>query len=75
MIGDGVRFVCLRCAGNVGQQIVRNSGWMRVLIPLGLIKSKGVYSVDQKMRQLAFKVRSVFDYPKMSENACASALP
>lgn len=42
---------------------------------IGVIKSKGVYSVAQKMRQLALNVRSVFDYLKMTENSCASAVP
>ena len=42
---------------------------------IGLTKSKGVYSVAQKMRQLALNIRSVFDYLKMTENSCASALP
>jgi predicted transposase YbfD/YdcC len=40
---------------------------------IGVIKSKGVYSVAQKMRQLALNVRSVFDYLKMTENSCPSA--
>jgi len=42
---------------------------------IGLIKSKGVYSVAQKMRQLALNVRSVFDYLKLTENSHASAPP
>ena len=42
---------------------------------IGLIKSKGVYSVAQKMRQLALNIRSVFDYLKMTENSCAAAIP
>jgi predicted transposase YbfD/YdcC len=42
---------------------------------IGLIKSKGVYSVAQKMRQLALNIRSVFDYLKMTENSCACAIP
>jgi predicted transposase YbfD/YdcC len=42
---------------------------------IGVIKSKGVYSVAQKMRQLALNVRSVFDYLKMTDNSCPSALP
>ena len=39
---------------------------------IGVIKSKGVLSVAQKMRQLTRNVRSVFDYLRMSENSCAS---
>ena len=35
---------------------------------IGVIKSKGVYSVAQKMRELAFNVRLVFDYLKMTLN-------
>lgn len=42
---------------------------------IGVIKSKGVYSVAQKMRQLALNIRSVFDYLKMTENSCPSARP
>jgi len=40
---------------------------------IGVIKSKGVYSVAQKMRQLALNIRSVFDYLKMTGNSCPSA--
>lgn len=38
---------------------------------VGLIKSKGVRSVAQKMRQLTRNVRLVFDYLHMTENSCA----
>jgi predicted transposase YbfD/YdcC len=38
---------------------------------VGLIKSKGVRSVPQKMRQLMRNVRLVFDYLRMTENSCA----
>lgn len=38
-----------------------------------LIKSKKVYSVAQKMRELSFKVRMVFDYLKMTKNSLTSA--
>ena len=38
---------------------------------IGVIKSKGVRSVAQKMRQLTFNVRLVFDYLRMTENSCA----
>lgn len=40
---------------------------------ISLIKSKGARSVAQKMRQLALNVRTVFDYLRMTKNACASA--
>jgi predicted transposase YbfD/YdcC len=36
---------------------------------VGLIKSKGVPSVAQKMRQLAMSVRSVLDYLRMTTNS------
>ena len=38
---------------------------------IGVIKAKGVRSVAQKMRQLAFNTRLVFDYLRMTENSCA----
>lgn len=37
---------------------------------VGLIKSKGVRSVAQKMRQLNLNTRLVFDYLKMTRNTC-----
>jgi len=40
---------------------------------ISIIKSKGVRSVPQKMRQLARNVRMVFDYLRMTENSCACA--
>lgn len=40
---------------------------------VGIIKSKGVYSVAQKMRQLNRNVRSVFDCLRMTRNSCAPA--
>lgn len=40
---------------------------------IGVIKSKGVRSVAQKMRELARNVRLVFDYLRMTKNSCASA--
>jgi predicted transposase YbfD/YdcC len=40
---------------------------------IGVIKSKGVSSVAQKMRQLTRNVRLVFDYLKMTKNSCVSA--
>jgi len=40
---------------------------------IGLIKSKGVSSVAQKMRQLSCNVRMVLDYLRMSANSCAAA--
>jgi predicted transposase YbfD/YdcC len=39
---------------------------------IGVIKSRGARSVAQKMRQLTRNVRWVFDYLRMTENACAS---
>jgi len=36
---------------------------------IGVIKSKGVSSVAQKMRQLTCNVRLVFDYLRMTENS------
>jgi len=38
---------------------------------IGVIKSKGGKSVPQKMRQLACRVRLVFDYLRMTENSGA----
>jgi predicted transposase YbfD/YdcC len=40
---------------------------------IGVIKSKGVYSVAQKMRELAFNVRLVFDYLKMTINSSTAS--
>jgi predicted transposase YbfD/YdcC len=40
---------------------------------IGLIKSKGVDSVAQKMRQLNRNTRLVFDYLKMTKNSCPTA--
>ena len=37
---------------------------------VGLIKSKGVRSVAQKMRELTMNTRLVFDYLKMTRNSC-----
>jgi hypothetical protein len=37
---------------------------------VGLIKSKGVPSVAQKMRELNWNIRVVFDYLKMTRNSC-----
>jgi predicted transposase YbfD/YdcC len=42
---------------------------------VGLIKSKGVASVAQKMRQLTRNVRSVLDYLRMTKNSCAHVKP
>ena len=39
---------------------------------VGLIKSKGVPSVAQKMRQLSMNVRLVFDYLRMTKNSAVS---
>jgi predicted transposase YbfD/YdcC len=40
---------------------------------VGVIKSKGVRSVAQKMRELTRNVRSVFDYLRMTKNSCTTA--
>ena len=40
---------------------------------IGIIKSKGVHSVAQKMRQLNRNTRLVFDYLRMTRNSCATA--
>lgn len=40
---------------------------------IGILKSKGVTSVAQKMRQLNWNVRAVFDYLRMTHNACAAS--
>ncbi|MGD0663709.1 MAG: hypothetical protein ABSD38_37210, partial [Syntrophorhabdales bacterium] len=40
---------------------------------IGVIKSKGVRSVAQKMRELTLNVRLVFDYLRMTENSCVAA--
>jgi predicted transposase YbfD/YdcC len=39
---------------------------------IGVIKSKGVRSVAQKMRELMLNVRLVFDYLKMTRNSCSA---
>ncbi len=41
---------------------------------VGLLKSKNVRSVTQKMRQLNFSIRAVFDYLKMTKNSCAGSV-
>jgi predicted transposase YbfD/YdcC len=40
---------------------------------VGIIKSKGVDSVAEKMRQLHRNTRLVFDYLRMSKNTCAAS--
>ena len=40
---------------------------------IGIIKAKRVRSVARKMRELTCNVRLVFDYLRMTKNACASA--
>jgi len=37
---------------------------------IGIINSKGVRSVAQKMRQLTLNIRLVFDYLRMTKNSC-----
>lgn len=39
---------------------------------IGLIKSKGAYSVAQTMRQLNRNTRLVFDYLRMTKNSCTA---
>jgi predicted transposase YbfD/YdcC len=41
---------------------------------ISVIKSKGVRSVAQKMRQLTRNVRMVFDYLRMTKNSCRPSL-
>lgn len=41
---------------------------------VGVIKSKGVTNVAQKMRQLNRNVRMVFDYLRMTINSCAQVV-
>jgi predicted transposase YbfD/YdcC len=41
---------------------------------ISIIKSKGVRSVSQKMRQLMRNVRLVFDYLRMTKNSCGCSL-
>ena len=38
---------------------------------IGALKSRGVSCVAQKMRQLSWNVRLVFDYLRMTKNSCA----
>lgn len=40
---------------------------------IGVIKSKGVRSVAQKMRELIRNARSVLDYLRMTKNSCKTA--
>jgi predicted transposase YbfD/YdcC len=40
---------------------------------IGIIKSRGVRSVAQKMRELTFNVRLVVDYLRMTDNSCGIA--
>jgi len=42
---------------------------------IGVIKSKGILSVAQKMRQLTRNVRLVFDYLRMTKNSCTFPHP
>jgi predicted transposase YbfD/YdcC len=42
---------------------------------IGVIKSKSVTSVAQKMRQLTRNVRLVFDYLRMTNNSCVHTMP
>jgi hypothetical protein len=40
---------------------------------VGVIKSKGVRSVAQKMRELTLNTRLVFDYLNMTRNTCPAS--
>ena len=40
---------------------------------IGVIKSKGGYSVAQTMRELTRNMRLVFDYLRMTKNICAAS--
>lgn len=40
---------------------------------VGVIKSKGVRSVAQKMRELTMNTRAVFDYLRMTRNTCPAS--
>lgn len=40
---------------------------------IGVIKSKKVHSVAQKMRELTRNVQLVFDYLRMTSNACRTS--
>jgi predicted transposase YbfD/YdcC len=42
---------------------------------IGLIQSRGVKNVAQKIRQLNRNIRAVFDYLRMSNNSCAARQP
>jgi hypothetical protein len=42
---------------------------------VGVIKSKGVRIVAQKMRELTMNIRLVFDYLKMTQNTYRAAAP
>lgn len=41
-------------------------------LAISIVKSKNVYSVARKMRQLSFNTRAVIDYLKISKNTCMS---
>jgi len=41
---------------------------------VGILKSKGVTNVAQKIRELTRNVRLVFDYLRMTKNSCVQAL-
>lgn len=41
---------------------------------VGILKSRGVSNVAQKLRQLQRNTRMVFDYLRMTENSCATKL-
>jgi len=59
---------CRIAAGNGPENMTRLRRFA-----VGLIKSKGVRSVPQKMRQLMRNVRMVFDYLRMTQNSHANS--
>ena len=62
-----------RCRIRTGHGPENMTGLRRFAI--GLIKSKNVYSVTQKMRELSFRNRAVLDYLKMTKNSKGSLKP
>jgi hypothetical protein len=45
---------------------------LRYRLKHDVIKSKGASSVAQKMPELNWNARAVFDYPRMNTNACVA---
>jgi hypothetical protein len=59
-----------RCRIRTGQGHENITQLRRFVV--GLIKSKGVVCVAQKIRELVQNTRLVFDYLKMTKNSCAT---